>query len=211
MAGKISAWLDERTGITVWRREKFAQAVPAHMSFLYCFGGISLFIIILQVLTGVFMLFYYQPQPQEALRSIEHMSNEVPLGWLFRNMHRWGATLLLATIFSHMVSVGYQKAYRRPREMNWISGVLQFVVVFLLLATGLILPWDWRSYWAFSLWVDYFDTWPLIGGYLKGFLLDSFTINMGFVLHILVLPLILVILLRFHFSMVRRHGIAEPL
>ena len=211
MTGSMSGWLEERTGIPSWIKRKNAQAVPSHMGFLYCFGGLSLFIIILQVLTGGFMLFYYQPQPLEALRSIEQMSNDVPLGWLFRNMHRWGATLLLATIFSHMVSVAYQKAYRRPRELNWISGVLQFIVVFLLLATGLVLPWDWRSYWSFALWMDYLDTWPLIGGYLKDFMLDNFNFNRGFIMHILVLPLILMILLRFHFGMIRRHGISEPL
>lgn len=211
MAGRIFSWLDERTGLRQFRDKKMAQAVPSHMGFLYCFGGISLFIILLQVLTGLFMVFYYEPTPQEALRSIERMSNNLLLGGLFRNMHRWGATLLVAAVFSHMISVGFQKAYSRPRELNWVSGVLQFLVVFLLLATGLLLPWDWRAYWSFSIWMDYVGTWPLIGTYLQGVLLDSFTINRGFVIHVLVLPLVLLILLRFHFSMVRRHGISEPL
>ncbi len=211
MAMGLIDWLEQRTGLVTWRKNKGDQAIPAHMGFLRCFGGISLLFIILQVISGTFMLFHYQPQPQEALRSIEQMSNEVPFGALFRNLHRWGATLLMATIFSHMVSVGFQKAYRNPRELNWVSGVLQLIVVFLLLATGLLLPWDWRSYWSFALWVDYLETWPLIGGWLKEALLDNFTINRGFVIHILVLPLVLLILLRFHFGMVRRHGIAEPL
>ena len=211
MAGTVFRWLDELTGLGEWRRKKRDQAVPAHLGFLRCFGGVSLLIILLQVGTGITMLFYYRPQPLEALKSIEQFSNETAFGGLFRNMHRWGSTLLLATVFSHMVSVGFQKAYRNPRELNWVSGVLQLIVVFLLLATGLTLPWDWRSYWSFALWVDYLDTWPLIGGYLKDALLDNFTINRSFVVHILVLPLLLAVLLRFHFRMVRRHGIAEPL
>ncbi|MEO5363006.1 MAG: cytochrome b N-terminal domain-containing protein [Magnetococcus sp. DMHC-8] len=211
MAGGLLDWLEERTGFRQFRARKQAQAVPAHMGFLYCFGGISLFIILLQVLTGLFMVFYYEPHPQEALRSIERMSNTVPLGWLFRNMHRWGATLLMATVFSHMITVGFQRAYSRPRELNWVSGVLQFLVVFLLLATGLLLPWDWRAYWSFAIWMDYVRTWPLIGEVLQAFFLDSFTINRGFVMHVLVLPLVLMVLLRFHFGMVRRHGISEPL
>ncbi len=211
MAGRIANWLDERTGFRQFRVKKMGQAVPSHMGFLYCFGGISLFILLLQVVTGLFMVFYYEPTPQAALRSIEQMSNQVPLGWLFRNMHRWGATLLLAALFSHMISVGFQRAYSRPRELNWLSGVLQFVVVFLLLATGLLLPWDWRAYWSFAIWMDYVGTWPLIGTAVQGFFLDNFTINRGFVIHVLVLPLVLLILLRFHFGMVRRHGISEPL
>lgn len=211
MAGNLFHWLEERVGFRQFGRKKGAQAVPAHVGFLYCFGGISFFIILLQVATGLFMAFFYEPYPQEALRSIERMSNEVPLGWLFRNMHRWGATLLVATIFSHIITVGFQGAYSRPRELNWISGVLQFFVVFLLLVTGLILPWDWRSYWSFSIWVDYLETWPLVGDFLKNFLLDTFTINRGFVVHVLILPVVLLLLLRFHFGMVRKHGISEPL
>ena len=210
MISKAYDWLDERTGIKEAVRRKKAQAVPSHFYF-YCFGGISLFIIILQVLTGGFMLFYYTPHPELALKSIEHMSNEVALGGLVRNMHRWGSTLLMATIFTHMISVVYQKAYRRPRELNWISGVLQFVIVFLFLVTGIILPWDWRAYWSYALWVDYVDTWPVIGVALKSFMLDTFTINRTFITHILVLPLFLFMLLLFHFKMVKRHGISEPL
>ena len=83
MAG-LFGWLEERTGLQQFRAQKKAQAVPAHMGFLYCFGGISFFIILLQVMTGLFMVFYYEPTPQEALRSIERMSNMVPFGGLFR-------------------------------------------------------------------------------------------------------------------------------
>ncbi|OHC75616.1 MAG: hypothetical protein A3G18_00185 [Rhodospirillales bacterium RIFCSPLOWO2_12_FULL_58_28] len=210
MLAKISEWLDERVGLRDNSRRKMGQAVPAHM-FFYCFGGISLFIIALQALTGVYMLFFYTPHPELALKSIEAMSNDGSFGWFFRNMHRWGATVLLAAILTHVVTVFYQKAYRRPRELNWTSGVLQFLVVVLLLATGIILPWDWRAYWSFALWVDYFETWPVVGDFLKNLLLDTFTINRAFVIHVLILPIVLVLLLRFHFAMVRRHGISEPL
>lgn len=211
MANTVTNWLDARLGLREMRQKKAAQAVPAHMNFLYCFGGLSLLILLLQVMTGIYMIFFYVPHAQEALRSIEAMSNNSVVGALMRNLHRWGSTLLLAFIFSHMVTVLLRKAYRNPRELNWLSGVFQFMVVFLLLATGLILPWDWRAYWSFAIWIDYFETWPLVGHFLKNFLLDHFTINRGFVLHILVLPALLTLLLNFHFKMVRRHGIAEPL
>jgi menaquinol-cytochrome c reductase cytochrome b subunit len=210
MISRVGGWLDARTGIKEWARTKKAQAVPSH-TFFYCFGGISLFIIFLQVITGIFMLFFYTPNTQEALSSIDYMSNEVPLGWLVRNMHRWGSTLLLATVFTHLITVFYRKAYRNPRELNWISGVLQFIVVFLLVLSGIILPWDWRSYWSYAIWVDYVATWPLIGETVKDFVLDTFTIYRSFITHVVVLPLGLFVLLQFHFKMVRKHGISEPL
>jgi menaquinol-cytochrome c reductase cytochrome b subunit len=208
MIPRIYDWLDTRTGVKEWARTKRAQAVPYYV---LCFGGISFFIILLQVLTGIFLLFFYAPNPQEALQSIEHMSNEISFGWLFRNMHRWGSTLLLATVFTHMVTVFYRKAYRNPRELNWISGVLQFLMVFLFVVTGIILPWDWRAYWSYAIWVDYVDTWPVIGEPVKNFLLDTFTIYRTFIIHVVILPLILSVLLAFHFGMIKKHGISEPL
>src|SRR3990170_4779769 len=96
-AAKVAEWVKERI------RLKKGKPIPAHVNFFYCFGGFSLFLILLQLVSGVFMLFFYTPDPDKALLSIAYLSNEVTLGWLFRNMHRWIATLLLATVFFHMV------------------------------------------------------------------------------------------------------------
>ena len=181
------------------------------MNFFRCFGGLSFAIILLQLGTGIFMLFFYNPEPQEALNSIDRMSNEVVLGGLFRNMHRWASVILLAMVFSHMIVVFYFKAYRSPREFNWLSGVVQLLLVFLFVVTGIILPWDWRAYWAFTLWMDYIETWPLFGEYFRNIILDNFSLNIGYFVHILILPITLAFLLYFHFKMVRKHGISEPL
>ena len=210
MNSRLYNWFESRTGAGTFARAKMAQAVPNSAS-LYCFGGISLIIILVQVATGIFLIFFYMPNPELALQSIERMSNEVTGGSLFRNMHRWGSTLLVATVFTHMITVFYRKAYRNPRELNWLSGVLQLLMVLLFVVTGIILPWDWRAYWSYSIWVDYVETWPLIGGVLQTFLLDTFTIYRTFIIHILVLPAILFVLLIFHFTMIKKHGIAEPL
>ena len=211
MLASIYDWLDVRTGLGQWVSKKRAHPIPSHVNFFYCFGGFSLFIILIQVLTGSFMLFFYVPSPEEALKSIDYMSNEVTFGWLARNVHRWGSTLLLATIFTHMTAVVYHKAYKSPRELNWVTGVLQFVVVFSILLTGIFLPWDWKAYWSFAIWMDYLGTWPVIGEGLKSIVLDLFTINRTFITHIWVLPLLLCVLLYFHFKMVRKHGISGPL
>jgi menaquinol-cytochrome c reductase cytochrome b subunit len=198
-------WLKERI------RLKKGQAVPAHVNFFYCFGGLSFALIILQLISGVFMLFHYVPEPDKALYSIEQMSNDVVLGWLFRNVHRWSSTLLLAMVFSHMVIVFYYKAYRSPRELTWVSGVVQLLLVFLLVASGIILPWDWRAYWSFAIWMDYIATWDVVGASLQGLLLDAFSLKVIYYVHVLAIPLVLAALLYFHFRMVRRHGISEPL
>jgi len=205
MDEKLAVWFKERV------RLKKGKPIPSHVNFFYCFGGFSLFLIIIQLVTGGFMLFFYTPEPEKALLSIEYLSNEVTLGWLFRNMHRWGSTLLLATVFSHMVIVFYLKAYQSPRELTWLTGVFQLLLVFLLLATGIILPWDWRAYWSFAIWMDYIDTWAIFGESLKDILLNAFTLNIAFYTHVLAIPLILAGFLYFHFKMVKRHGISEPL
>jgi quinol-cytochrome oxidoreductase complex cytochrome b subunit len=191
-------------------RLKKGKPIPAHVNFFYCFGGLSLFLIIVQLLSGVFMLFFYTPEPDKALQSIAHLSNEVPLGWLCRNLHRWTSTLLLATVLSHMFIVFYLKAYQSPRQLTWLSGVFQLLMVFLLLATGIILPWDWRSYWSFAIWVDYAGTWAG-GAAIQNMLLDHLTLNAAYYIHVLAIPLVLGVSLGFHFRMVRRYGISEPL
>ena len=200
----LKEWIRERI------RRKKGKPIPAHVNFFYCFGGLSLFLIILQLVSGIFMLFFYVPEPDKAWQSIVVLSNDVPLGWLFRNMHRWTSTLLLATVFSHMVIVFYLKAYQSPRQFTWLTGVFQLLLVFLLVVTGLILPWDWRSYWSFAMWLDYVETWAW-GEWIKDLLLDSFTLDIAYFTHILAVPLILAVFLYFHFRMVKRYGISEPL
>lgn len=204
-AAKAADWIREQI------RLKKGKPIPSHVNFFYCFGGISLFLILIQLVTGVFMLFFYTAEPDKALNSIIHLSNEVPLGWLFNNLHRWASTLLLATVFSHMVIVFYLKAYQSPRQLTWVSGVGQLLMVFLLLVTGIILPWDWRSYWSFAIWMDYVGSWTIGGEALKNLFLDTFTLSAAYYTHILAIPIILALLLRFHFKMVKKHGISEPL
>lgn len=187
------------------------KPIPSHVNFFYCFGGISLFLILIQLVSGVFMLFFYTPEPDKALQSIAYLSNEVNLGWLFRNMHRWISSLLLATVFSHMVIVFYLKAYQSPRQFTWLTGFSQLLLVFLMVVTGIILPWDWRSYWSFAIWMDYIGTWTVGGEFIKAAILDTFTLNAAYYIHILLIPLILAAFLFFHFKMVRRYGISKPL
>lgn len=207
----IIGWLDERAGLKRYWTNKKGLLIPDHVNFFYCFGGISLSIIILQLLTGLFITFFYVPKPEDAFNSILRMSNQVPLGWLMRNMHRWGATVLVATLLTHMFSVFYHRAYQRPRELNWLSGTLLFLIVLIFSITGTILPWNWRSYWVLVIWTDYIGSWPVIGEFLKWPILEYFSVSRSFVIHVLLLPIVVTVLLVFHFKMVKRHGISGPL
>ncbi|MBI3754245.1 MAG: cytochrome b N-terminal domain-containing protein [Deltaproteobacteria bacterium] len=211
MFAKLADWFEERAGFKEWVNRKRGLPIPDHVNFFYCFGGISFTIILLQFITGLFMIFFYIPKPEEAFNSILRFSNEVTLGWLMRNMHRWGSTLLVATLITHIITVFYHKAYQRPRELNWLSGVILFLVVFFFSITGTILPWNWRSYWVLVIWTDYVGTWPVIGNVLKWPILEYFSVSRSFVIHILILPIIAATLLFFHFKMVKRHGISGPL
>lgn len=208
---KLSFWLEERTGLKGWIKKKKELPIPVHVNFFYCFGGISFTIILLQLATGLFMAFFYIPKPEDAFNSVLRMSNDVSFGWLVRNMHRWGSTLLVATLLTHIISVFYNRAYQKPRELNWLSGLILFLIVFLFSVTGTILPWDWRGYWVLVIWTDYVGTWPVIGEFLKDPILNSFSVSRSFITHILLLPIITAILLFFHFKMVKRHGISGPL
>jgi len=204
-AAKAADWIREQI------RAKKGKPIPAHVNYFYCFGGISLFLIAIQVFTGVIMLFFYTAEPTKAFNSILFLGTKVPLGWLLRDMHRWTSTLLLATIFTHMCIVFYLKAYQSPRQFTWLSGVFQFLMVFMMLVTGIVLPWNWRSYWSFAIWMDYVGSWTIGGVALKNLFLDTFTLRWDYYTHILIIPLIIAMSLLFHFKMIKRYGITEPL
>ncbi|MBI5328767.1 MAG: cytochrome b N-terminal domain-containing protein [Deltaproteobacteria bacterium] len=211
MINRIADWFEERAGFSSYIKKKLSLPIPNHLNFFYCFGGISLTIIIFQLITGVYMTFFYKPNPEDAFNSVLRMSNEIPLGWFARNIHRWGATLLVATLITHIISVFYHKAYQKPRELNWFTGLTLFLIVFLFSLTGEILPWNWRAYWVLVIWTDYIATWPVIGEFLRWPMLEYFSVSRSFVVHILILPIFAAILLTFHFKMVKRHGISGPL
>lgn len=203
-------WLEQRAGLKKYINYKKNILIPNHVNFFYCFGGISFLIILLQVLTGFFMLFFYVPKAEEAFGSVLRMVNEVPFGWFLRNFHRWGATLLMATVITHMFAIFYHGAYKKPRELNWLSGVGMFLIVGLFLITGVILPWNWRGYWLLAIWTDYISSWPVVGEGLIAPILSSFTVGRSYVTHVWLLPAITALILTLHFKMVKRHGISGP-
>jgi quinol-cytochrome oxidoreductase complex cytochrome b subunit len=187
------------------------------LSYTLCLGGLSFFLFILLTITGIFLMFYYTPSAETAYADIEALSTNVAFGSLVRNMHRWGAHLMVLSVFLHMSRVFYHGAYKPPREFNWVVGVLLLFLTLLLSFSGYLLPWDQLALWAVTVGTNMAGFVPVIGNQVKFALLAGVEVSAStllrfYVLHVLALPFILVIFLAVHFWRVRKDGgISGPL
>jgi cytochrome b6 len=211
----IYSWLDERLGMEEFLAFAKKKTVPVHRhTFWYYWGGISLFFFMVQVFTGILLLVYYRPGP-EAYDSVRQITFDINFGWLIRSAHSWAANLMIAAIFVHMFSVFFMKAYRKPREFGWWSGLalLQLTMVFGF--SGYLLPMDELSFFATRIGLEIPDKLPVIGpkiaGLMRGGLdVTEFTVQRFFALHVVVLPALFLPLLGFHLWLVQKHGNALP-
>ncbi len=209
--------LDERLDIDEAVQHQLHKPVPGRaIRQLWCMGGISLLLFMNQLVTGVLLLVYYKPGPTLAYDSVKYIMNTVPLGWLVRQMHAWGAHLIVITVLIHMFKVFISKAYRPPREFNWMIGTCLFLLTFSFAFTGYLLPWDQLSYWATTVGTDGVTAVPIIGEQLLLYMrggptVTDATLSRFFAAHTVVLPWITAMLLVGHFVMIRRQGLSEPL
>src|SRR3970282_607575 len=135
-------WLDERLSISTLASAAQKKEVPLHrQSIWYYFGGMTLFLFVVQVVTGILLLLYYRPSAENAFESVQFIMTEVKFGWLIRSIHSWSANLMIFTLFLHLFSVFFMRAYRRPRELTWVSGVLLFFIALGFGFSGSLLPW----------------------------------------------------------------------
>jgi menaquinol-cytochrome c reductase cytochrome b subunit len=215
-------WLDERFPFTKTVDEAMYQRVPNYANaFYYCFGGMVFILIALQLLTGIFLAFYYVPDaagnPAAAYTSVKDViTNQVYLGWLMRGIHFWAANLLVVMIVLHMARVFWTGSYRAPRELNWIVGVVMLLIVLLFSLTGYLLPWDTKAYWATSVTIKIGGSAPLLGPLIESLLqggptLGPNTLQRFFTIHVFILPALIVLLMYIHFRLIRAQGISEPL
>ncbi len=223
MLKKIYDWVDERLDITPMWRDLADHEVPEHVNpahhfsaFVYCFGGLTFFIVVIQILSGMFLSMFYTPDIINAWKSVSYLQNEVAFGYIVRGMHHWGASLVIVMLFLHTLRVFFQGAYKKPREMNWVVGVLLFVIMLALGLTGYLLPWDNKSYFATKVTIEIAAGVPLLGDFIKSFLqggdiLGAATLTRFFAVHVFFLPAGLFVLLAAHFIMIRKQGISGPL
>ena len=216
MFARSMNWVEDRLHLQAPTRKIFDHPVPKGITLLHCFGGLTFFTFILQVATGIVMTFFYVPTPDHARDSVAYFQTEVPFGTFIRNLHRWGAYLMVALVVAHMLRVLVHGAYRRPRELNWVIGSMLLMMTLGFGFTGYLLPWDQKAYWATNVGINIASVVPVLGPYIGDFLrggpeLGALTLSRFYALHVFVLPIILSVGLMGHFGMVRRQGIARPL
>ena len=187
-------WLDERLGLSSIRKFIEHKAVPLHSATMwYYFGGITLFLFVIQVLTGILLLLYYRPTTSEAFESVQFIMTRVKFGWLIRSVHSWLANLMILSAFIHMFSVVFLHAYRRPREMTWFSGIGLLALAMAFGFSGYLLPWNTISYFATKVGTDMAASVPVLGPHLARFLrggedVGGATLTRFFGFHVAVLP-----------------------
>jgi len=213
MTTRIGTWLDDRVGWrSVWDTV-FIRKVPK-VNWWYTLGSATLFVAVMQGITGILLTIYYVPSPDQAFDSVLYITTQVPAGWLIRGIHHWGASLLVVLSVLHMVRVIIYGAYKYPREVTWFTGVGLLIVVIGFGFTGYLLPWDQKAFWATTVGTRIAEVTPLIGDTLLRIMrggqeLTAVTLTRFYGVHVWVLPAMLIGLLAFHLYLIVKIGISD--
>lgn len=210
--GKFVDWLDDRTGIRSLLHEALYERVPGGARWRYVWGSTLVVAFITQAITGTFLWMAYSPSTQTAWESVFYIQFEMPGGWLLRGIHHYMAHAMVVLLVLHFAQVVWDGAYRAPRELNFVIGMLLMLVVFALALTGYLLPWDQKGYWATSVGTNLASQAPLAGPEIKKLAVGGtdyghLTLTRFLALHAGVLPGLLVALLVPHIMLFRRHGL----
>jgi cytochrome b6 len=215
-AHELRAWLEERVPVADVIDALRHKRVPSHRySVLYFFGGMTLFFFVVQVVTGGLLLLYYRPSAAEAYESVQFIMTRVPFGWLIRSIHAWSANLMVAAAFGHLFSVLFLHAYRRPREITWVSGAMLLLLILAFGFTGYLLPWNELAFFATRVGTDMAATVPVVGHGIVVFMrgghdVTGATLTRLFGAHVAILPAIAAALLVLHLFLIQRHGMSVP-
>ena len=214
--GKLWLWLDERIGLSDLAKLAKKKEVPLHRhTFWFYFGGMTLFLFMIQVATGILLLLYYRPSAGEAFESIQFIMTEVEFGWLVRSLHSWSANLMIFAMFVHLFSALLLNAYRRPREMTWLSGSGLLGLSLAFGFTGYLLPWNELAFFATRVGTEIPGILPVIGPFLRRLLrggedVTGATLTRFYGIHVAILPAIATVILGLHLFLVQKHGMSRP-
>ncbi len=214
MLANLSNWLDERFGWrSVWETI-FKRKIPK-VNWFYTLGSATLFVAVIQAVTGILLTLYYVPSPDQAYASVQFITYELPAGWFIRGLHHYGASAMVILAVLHMLRVIFYGAYKYPREMTWITGVLLLLIVIGFGFTGYLLPWDQKAFWATTVGTQIAGTAPGIGDFILrvmrgGQELSEVTLARFFGVHVWVLPTLLFSLIGVHLYLIIRLGISAP-
>jgi len=212
MAAKVFEWIDERLGLIGIYNTVLDRNVPK-VNWWFTLGSASLFLFVMQAVTGIFLAVYYVPSPDHAYDSIQYIMNGVAFGWLIRGIHHWGATFMVIVVFVHMLRTFFFAAYKFPREVTWLTGVVLLLSTLGMGFTGYLLPWNQRAYWATTVGTEIAGTVPFIGDFILRVLrggndLSAVTLARFFAVHIWFLPAIIAAMIGVHMYLVIRLGIS---
>jgi menaquinol-cytochrome c reductase cytochrome b subunit len=208
-------WIDERTSLSGGLRWTLFRKTPRGNNWFYTLGSATLFAFLSQAVTGVFLAMYYDPNASKAYESARYITNEVFLGEFVRGMHKWGSTVMVVLIFLHMGRTFFFGAYKYPRELTWIIGVILLVLTMVMSLTGYLLPFDQRSYWATIVADNINGAGPLVGPYLADFLragpeFTATTLSRFYAIHMLLVPVAIAALIGAHLYLVMKLGTTAP-
>jgi quinol-cytochrome oxidoreductase complex cytochrome b subunit len=208
-------WLEERSGLIGAVKYFLFRKVPGDINWMQTLGSATLTAFIVQTVTGVILAMYYKPDPDKAYESIQNISEHLTMGWLVRGMHRWGASVFIILMFFHMARVFLFGAYKYPRELNWIVGVLLLALGMFEGFTGYLLPWDNTAYWATVVGININGTAPFLGPFISSILrggaeIGPDTLSRFYALHMLALPGAIIGLITLHLYLVIRLGVTSP-
>ncbi len=211
---RAGCWIDDRLPMAILG-ELMREPIPGGARFSYVLGSATLYLCVLQVVTGIWQMFYYAPTVDHAYASVSYLRLQVPFGWLMHGLHYWGAQAFIVVMGLHVVRVFVWGAYKAPRELTWIIGVLLLVVGATLVFTGALLPWDMLGYWAADVGTSIAGTVPWVGEFARAMLrggadMGQLTLSRFFTLHVMVLPAALALLIALHLVAFRRQGSAGP-
>ena len=215
MASRIFEWLDSRLKLKSLENTLLDEPIPGGASWIYVFGSATLFLFILQAITGMFLAVYYAPTPDHAYDSVQFIENQVTFGWFVRGLHHWGASGMVIAVGLHILQVFLYGAFKPPRETMWMVGVVLFLLVMGFAFTGYLLPWDQTAYWATQVGINMVGTVPLVGDFLVkvmrgGETLGALTLSRFFAVHVLFLPALIIMGIMLHLFILRRVGPAGP-
>jgi ubiquinol-cytochrome c reductase cytochrome b subunit len=209
-------WLDSRTGYRAIVATVLHEPLPRGTGWFFTTGSVVTLLVGCQFATGVGLSMYYVPAPSLAHGSVRYIMDVLPLGWMLRGLHFWGASFLVVAAVVHMLRVFFFGSYKAPREVTWISGVLMLLVILAFALSGYLLPWDQKAYWATTVTINVAKSTPLVGDYVANLMrggpdLGALTLGRWFSAHVFLLPMTLVTLIAAHIALMRKHGISGPL
>ncbi|MBU1188798.1 MAG: cytochrome bc complex cytochrome b subunit [Gammaproteobacteria bacterium] len=219
-ASKVGYWVDQRLPISSFWRDHMSQYYAAkNLNFWYFFGSLSLLVLVIQLVSGIFLTMHYKPDAAQAFASVEYIMRDVPFGWLIRYIHSTGASAFFLVVYLHMFRAMLYGSYRSPRELIWIFGMLIYLVLMAEAFMGYVLPWGQMSYWGAQVIISLFGAIPDLGiisgdalvEWIRGdFTVSDATLNRFFALHVVALPLALVMLVLLHITALHQVGSNNP-